>query len=235
MIRNKLKQIAKALNPYLVLFMSQFMMTSFSISAFKIVMNCATYTIKVFFLLFTFVQNISIIKGRTDLQNDALLSIIDQIEESLEKIDLQNSTKTLIDTPSESLTQIQKSDFQSKVSQLEFEIFKLFQNTSKVDCHFAQWIGDGQCDDDNNNPECDFDGGDCCSDTEQIHCTECLCKTNGSSSVEEDLPNTCISHEWIGDGVCDDENNVPECDYDGGDCCVDTEQKHCKVCECIVT
>ena len=97
--------------------MSQFMMTSFSISAFKIVMNCATYTIKVLFLLLTFVLNISIIQGRTDLQNDSLLSIIDQIEESIEKIDLQNSTEKLIDRPSESFTQIQKSDLQSKVPQ----------------------------------------------------------------------------------------------------------------------
>ena len=101
-------------------------------------------------------------------------------------------------------------------------------------CSKPMWIGDGNCDDENNFKECDYDDGDCCSDTKHLHCTECLCKTNGSSS-EEDTPKTCIFHDWIGDGVCDDENNVPECDYDGGDCCVDSEQKHCKVCECIVT
>ena len=24
------------------------------------------------------------------------------------------------------------------------------------------WVGDGYCDDGNNNPECNFDDGDCC-------------------------------------------------------------------------
>ena len=94
-----------------------------------------------------------------------------------------------------------------------------------------QWIGDGYCEDENNIFECNFDGGDCCTDTEHLHCTECLCKTNGD---EEDTPKTCDMHEWIGDGVCDDENNVLECDYDGGDCCDDTADKtYCTVCECI--
>ena len=39
-----------------------------------------------------------------------------------------------------------------------------------------QWIGDGYCDDENNNDDCNFDGGDCCLD-EIIadYCTECVC------------------------------------------------------------
>ena len=38
------------------------------------------------------------------------------------------------------------------------------------------WIGDGYCDDENNNDGCNFDGGDCCLD-EIIadYCTECVC------------------------------------------------------------
>ena len=37
--------------------------------------------------------------------------------------------------------------------------------------------GDGICDDYNNNPECDFDGGDCClTSVDKQRCTECLCK-----------------------------------------------------------
>ena len=38
------------------------------------------------------------------------------------------------------------------------------------------WIGDGYCDDVNNNKECDYDGNDCCGlfiNTE--HCTFCQC------------------------------------------------------------
>jgi len=34
-------------------------------------------------------------------------------------------------------------------------------------------------------------------------------------------PNACsvtCKQGWIGDGFCDDENNVAECQFDGGDC-----------------
>ena len=43
------------------------------------------------------------------------------------------------------------------------------------------WIGDGYCDDINNNAECSFDGGDCCGcivNTE--YCNECQCLEEGS-------------------------------------------------------
>ena len=32
----------------------------------------------------------------------------------------------------------------------------------KPTCGVAQYKGDGNCDDDNNNKGCEFDGGDCC-------------------------------------------------------------------------
>ena len=53
----------------------------------------------------------------------------------------------------------------------------------------------------------------------------------------------CISHEYqflldcptlIGDGYCNDETNILDCGYDGGDCCgscVITD--YCTKCECI--
>ena len=38
------------------------------------------------------------------------------------------------------------------------------------------WIGDGYCDDIDNNVECNFDGGDCCGpNVNTNYCTECLC------------------------------------------------------------
>ena len=38
------------------------------------------------------------------------------------------------------------------------------------------WIGDGYCDDINNNVGCNFDSGDCCgSNVNTQYCTECLC------------------------------------------------------------
>ena len=73
-----------------------------------------------------------------------------------------------------------------------------------------EWIGDNHCDDENNHPACDYDGGDC-SDTKPDKCTEPM---------------------WIGDGNCDDENNFKECDFDDGDCCSDTKHLHCKICQC---
>ncbi len=38
----------------------------------------------------------------------------------------------------------------------------------------------------------------------------------------------------VGDLFCNDENNNEQCDYDGGDCCIEEIQTdHCSVCECI--
>ena len=28
-----------------------------------------------------------------------------------------------------------------------------------------------------------------------------------------------VTHAFVGDGVCNDETNIAECDYDGGYCC----------------
>ena len=47
----------------------------------------------------------------------------------------------------------------------------------------ATFIGDTYCDDQNNNPDFNFDGGDCCVDEfiqkgkDNGYCTECRCKT----------------------------------------------------------
>ena len=31
----------------------------------------------------------------------------------------------------------------------------------------------------------------------------------------------CNVTQWVGDGYCDDVSNTIECNYDGGDCCLD--------------
>ena len=46
---------------------------------------------------------------------------------------------------------------------------------------FLTLIGDGYCDDDNNNEFCGFDGGDCCLDYDDWpdrdwFCNDCECK-----------------------------------------------------------
>ena len=38
---------------------------------------------------------------------------------------------------------------------------------------------------------------------------------------------------WIGDGFCDDANNIEECNYDGGDCCgINVQNNFCVNCTC---
>ena len=34
-----------------------------------------------------------------------------------------------------------------------------------IGCGLPKYKGDGNCDDDNNNEACDYDGGDCCAKT----------------------------------------------------------------------
>ena len=47
------------------------------------------------------------------------------------------------------------------------------------------------------------------------------------------LPETCLLKVWIGDGSCDDDYNIQECGYDGGDCCgSENVYEFCTLCEC---
>ena len=40
-------------------------------------------------------------------------------------------------------------------------------------------VGDGYCNDESNNFECDYDGGDCCgSCINTTYCIECICFSN---------------------------------------------------------
>ena len=46
----------------------------------------------------------------------------------------------------------------------------------------------------------------------------------------------CLSPipDKIGTGWCDDENNIADCGFDGGDCCgQDIKTSHCSDCECL--
>ena len=40
--------------------------------------------------------------------------------------------------------------------------------------------------------------------------------------------------QYLGDGYCDDANNVADCSYDYGDCCLENViTDYCSICECI--
>ena len=45
----------------------------------------------------------------------------------------------------------------------------------------------------------------------------------------------CAEPNWFDDNFCDDENNVPECGYDGEDCCDPNSNlvMYCTVCACL--
>merc|ERR1711934_616354 len=71
------------------------------------------------------------------------------------------------------------------------------------------YVGDGVCDDVNNNAGCNWDGGDCCGATkiyDSKYCTECECKD--CKAEVKDCPKAgavCASPTWKGDQKCDDE------------------------------
>jgi hypothetical protein len=64
-----------------------------------------------------------------------------------------------------------------------------------------------------------------------------LCLVGGIVAVwnvlKSDEPIIHCLTDTIGDGVCDDKQNIVECRYDGMDCCVRTSDRSiCEVCEC---
>merc|ERR1712224_999039 len=108
----------------------------------------------------------------------------------------------------------------------------------KKGCGSPNWKGDGNCDDNNNNAGCTWDGGDCCGPKNYKYCKECKCKDctyvkKGDTCVD-DFKKGCGAPKFKGDGFCDDNNNVGGCNWDGGDCCGDKANiKYCKLCECL--
>ena len=46
----------------------------------------------------------------------------------------------------------------------------------------SYWVGDGFCDDINNNDACDYDNGDCCGfSMKKNFCVQCICKGKSNS------------------------------------------------------
>ena len=93
-------------------------------------------------------------------------------------------------------------------------------------CDNVALVDNSFCNDETNNADCNYDGGDCCVvDANTSACSECVCH----------LIQTCATgyHPLVGNGLCNDETNIAEC-YDGGDCCgynINTE--HCTDCTCF--
>ena len=105
---------------------------------------------------------------------------------------------------------------------------------SECNCHFIETciggyhplVGNGFCNDDTNIAECDYDGGDCCGCVITEHCEDCACLGN--------ITNGEITNPFVGNNLCNDETNNPNCNYDGGDCCGYTiNSEHCTECTCF--
>ena len=112
--------------------------------------------------------------------------------------------------------------------------------------------GDGFCDDAVNDGECGFDGGDCClPDIIDDYCSYCICYANQTLSMFctvwkfKNFPFlkklhlnsyvlACNPNEmWLlGDGYCQDSSNSEQCDFDGGDCCLNQIIAACYDCIC---
>ena len=93
-------------------------------------------------------------------------------------------------------------------------------------CNFVSLVGNSFCNDETNNADCNYDGGDCCVvNAKTEYCSECLCH----------LIPTCAAgnHPWVGNEFCNDDTNILDCDYDGGDCCVNVNTTFCSECNCL--
>merc|ERR1712106_221750 len=95
--------------------------------------------------------------------------------------------------------------------------------TEAPPCGSPEWKGDNYCDDENNNEECEYDGGDCCNNTMDGwngFCDACECKDPNAGTSE-----------------CVDELSTDKCQANEGKCnktwwrrkCKDT----CGFCGCI--
>merc|ERR1712210_181229 len=105
----------------------------------------------------------------------------------------------------------------------------------KGTCKSKAYVGDGNCDDENNNCGCKYDGGDCClPKVVKTYCKDCSCV---DPKQKKKCNGKCGAKAYVGDGNCDDNNNNCGCNYDGGDCCPKgskpVSKKYCTICKCI--
>ena len=65
-------------------------------------------------------------------------------------------------------------------------------------------------------------------------CSKCECLAPGVS-VTSQVKTACPSNLSVlmNDNFCHDEANVPECYYDGGDCCGYIDLTFCSNCTCV--
>ena len=94
-------------------------------------------------------------------------------------------------------------------------------------CPYLNLIGNGFCNDETNNANCNYDGGDCCISIKKDHCSDCVC-------YYEENCDAGLLPSFVRNGFCNDETNNAACNYDGGDCCgFCIVRQYCSECECL--
>jgi hypothetical protein len=129
-----------------------------------------------------------------------------------------------------------------------------------IECpvQFHNLTNDGTCHDVTNIELCNYDGGDCCNETaikSSPGCADCNCLPTTNNTIDNydiDVNANVTVTDWnylkttkgaifpetLKDGFCDDELNVLEYDFDGGDCCFPTalgyyHNMYCHHCGCL--
>ena len=107
------------------------------------------------------------------------------------------------------------------------------------DCPHPEYIGDMFCDDVTNIQGCNYDGGDCCDPYSFFFlCHHCVCfhMPKPEVFIDYEPPKRCEFNQKsrIANGICEDDVNVEQCEFDGGDCCnPDSNIYFCNDCLCI--
>lgn len=93
-------------------------------------------------------------------------------------------------------------------------------------------IGDGICHDECNNYEFFDDMGDCCmAYIDDSKCSKCLCDWDQTRHLSQNAFQ--CTKERVGDGVCNDNCNTAEFQYDDYDCCsIFIWSEQCIDCSC---
>ena len=63
----------------------------------------------------------------------------------------------------------------------------------------SYWVGDGFCDDINNNEACDYDNGDCCGlSMKKNFCVKCICKGKSKRfKLRKDIATIIIFPQYL--------------------------------------
>ena len=67
-----------------------------------------------------------------------------------------------------------------------------------LDCDYVELVGNGHCNDEANNIDCLYDGGDCCggcANTDQ--CLDCLCHDEGATGVDTSCKCFILIANWF--------------------------------------